>query len=472
MTGQAASDAGLADGTLVGGRFVVRRKLGGGGMGEVFLAENVEVPDKRYAIKVLRPEFSADPRFVSMLRDEATKQARLEHDNVVGMIDFFAWEGRYCLLQDFVAGKTLAQLIAEQPGGLAPAVALPLMRGILSGLDHAHALGILHCDVKPANVIVDSGGRPRLTDFGISRDVGVLAGDSSVVGAGTLEYMSPEQVLTPRDIDHRSDVYSAGVVFFEMLCGRLPFELAPDAGRDALPQLQHDAPDLRSVRADVPAPLARIVATALQRDPNQRFQGCADVEQAIAEHQRRERWKRTWLPGLVVAALVALVVAGGLYKMRSDEREAARAAERRNAEVARANAVRTRATAVDAVRNAATALGLLCREWIDYGIKAQGVAAARDAGLADLVPKFRQRLAEMEANMDQHAREYGAALSQLRSVDAAVLASALTDPELAQPAVRRFLDAIRADDAAQRGATPPAAKTRQALVERCPAPVR
>ena len=303
----------LADGTTIGDHFIIRRKLGGGGMGEVYLAENLELPDKKYAIKVLRSEFSHDPRFVSMLQDEAKKQARLEHDNVVQIYDLLKWAGHYCLIQSFVNGKTLASMIEEEPQGLKPAVALPLMLDILKGLDHAHAIGILHCDVKPANVIVDMDGRARVTDFGISRDIGPIARDSGLVGVGTPEYMSPEQIIKPYEVDHRTDVFSAGVMFFEMLCGRLPFEAPQSQDNASMPQIIMDAPDVRQFRNDIPEALARIVATGLQRDPALRFQGCVDFHRAIVDFRRRERWRRTWLPAIIGSSIIAVIGAVGLY---------------------------------------------------------------------------------------------------------------------------------------------------------------
>jgi len=441
------SDSSLVGGDTIGGHFVIRRKLGGGGMGEVFLAENLNVPDKKYAIKVLRREFSDQPRFVAMLRDEATKQSRLEHDNVVGMYDFLLWKDHYCLIQSYVEGKSLADMIAGSPGGLPLTVALPLMTGILSGLDHAHKIGILHCDVKPANVIVaKEDSRPRVTDFGISRDVGGKSRDSGVVGAGTAEYMSPEQVLSPYEIDHRSDVFSAGVLFFEMLCGRLPFDVDPEQHGAALPQLHQDAPDVRALRPDIPEPIARIVATALQRDPALRFQGCGDFRKAIADYLWWRRFIRILVPSLAVACVIAIVGTFFLLQWREGVNREARIKREQNEREA---AMLAATTANEALVNVKTSLNLLCRELNEYRAREPGLELARQAGDPDRVEKFRVRLSDMKANMDQYATKYGEAMRQLSSTGPDVVAAAITRRSN-EPEFQAMAGSIKADEAGLR----------------------
>ena len=464
----AHSTGSLVDGMTIGDHFIIRGKLGGGGMGEVYLAENLNVVGKKYAIKVLRREFSDNPRFVTMLQDEASKQARLDHDNVVGMYDFFRWAGHYCLLQTFVKGKTLAQMIAEQPAGLDREVALTLMMGILSGLDYAHEAGILHCDMKPANVIVDPEGRPRVTDFGISRDIGATSRSSGLAGAGTAEYMSPEQIRPPYDIDHRSDVFSAGVMLFEMLCGRLPFDTSLSTNGVGLPQLTTDAPDVRRFRADTPEPIARIVATALQRDPAQRFQGCADFKRAIVDYRKRERWRRTWLPAIVVTSVFAAAGAIGLYQWRQHVDEQVKLQEELNHQESIALAARKEKTVGDVLHNAAAALNLLCHESAEYRIKKSGVDAAIKSGLDDMARLFEAKLKGMEEGIAKQAGAYAGAMRQLRKEDAALVAKGIARQSEADTLVQGFTDTIKADDATLRagGEIPPLDQ----MLSRCPPP--
>ena len=413
----AGAASSLTEGVVVGDHFVIRHKLGGGGMGEVFLAENRDVPDKRYAIKVLRSEFSAQARFVRILQDEASKQARLGHDNVVGMYDYFRWGQHYCLVQDFIDGKTLADRLAESPGGLDLQTALRLMGGILSGLDYAHEIGILHCDVKPANVIIGLDQRPRVTDFGISREIGRDNLEAGLGGAGTAEYMSPEQILPPYIIDHRCDVFSAGVLLFEMLTGQLPYRIDHSQPAVNWPQLTADAPDVREFRRDIPEAVARIVTTALQRDPAQRFQGCADFRRALEDFNRRERWRKTWLPAIAIASVVAAASAFGLYQWRQSVAEQARIEHEQVV-------ARTRKVIEDSLVNAGSSLRQLCREAAEYDIRRKGIDNARESGLAELALKFEARLKEMDENMTKQAASYAASLRQLNQVEPPLLVAA------------------------------------------------
>lgn len=459
----------IAPGTVIGERFVVQRLLGSGGMGDVYLAVHQTLPDKRYAIKVLKPEFSSDPRFAAMLHQEALKQSRLEHENIVQTQDFLQWAGRACLIQAFAEGSTLADMVAQQPHGLPLATALPLMLQILAGLDAAHENRVLHCDVKPANVIVDAKGHARVTDFGIARDIGPIARDSGVVGAGTPEYMSPEQIVSPTAVDHRTDVFSAGIVFFEVLCGRLPFESGGGPNDSGLPQTYQDAPDVRRYAERIPEPIARIVATALQRNPDRRFQGCGEFRAAIVEHQRRERLRRILLPTLAASAVVAVVGAVGLYQWRETMRKDELAAierERAAQLIANQRAVESAGKAIDTATNS---LNLLCREWIDRQVKGGALPTVIATGNEDLARSFKEKLAEIDGNVTRFAGDYGKMLAELKQKDAAVVGDAFKRQSAGDTLVPNALELVRADADAMRAdaATPP---TESGLKARCPPP--
>ncbi len=467
-TGENSSES-IAPGTVIGERFVVQRLLGSGGMGDVYLAEHRTLPDRKFAIKVLKPEFSNDPRFAEMLHQEALKQSRLDHENIVQTQDFLQWSGRACLIQAYVEGPTLADMVARHPNGLALDIALALMLQILTGLDAAHEKRVLHCDVKPANVIVDAQGRARVTDFGIARDIGPIARNSGVVGAGTPEYMSPEQIVSPTAVDHRTDVFSAGIVFFEVLCGRLPFAYEASANDSGLPQTYQDAPDVRRFAQSVPEPIARIVATALQRDPDRRFQGCGEFRAAIAAHQRRERRKRILLPALAASVVVAVVGAVGLYQWREAMRKDELAAiEREKAAkgMAHQRAVEAAGKVIDTATNS---LNLLCREWIDRQVKGGALPTVIATGNADLVRGFKDKLAEIDGNVSRFAGDYGKMLSELKQKDAAVVGEALKRQTPGDTLVPNVLELVRADADAMRnsaGQPPP----EDGLKARCPPP--
>jgi hypothetical protein len=401
----------LRAGALVGDHFVIRKQLGRGGIGDVYLAEHASLPDIKCAVKVMRREFCGNQSFVEMLRAEARKQSRLQHDNVVQIHDFFEWQGRYCLVQSFVSGQTLSQIIAQSPQGLELNLALRLICEVLTGLDHAHEQGILHCDIKPSNIIVDENGRARILDFGIARDLGASARDSNVLSAGTPEYMSPEQILLPYEVDHRTDVYSSGVMFFEMLSGRLPFGNAPPQADAQMPQVHLDPPDIRRVRADIPEVLARIVVTAMQRDRDRRFAGCADFCEALIAYQRRQRWRRTWLPAIAAASVVAAAVGLALWQWSSRVQQ------------------KNFLSATALIGNAVRSLDQLCREAEQRERKRAGLSLARqmqDDQDQHLVEDFNRQLVEMNANIEDFARNYLGALKQLRALPATAADKAKT----------------------------------------------
>lgn len=443
-------------GALIGDHFVIRRLLGSGGIGDVYLAEHASLPDIKCAVKVLRREFSDNASFVEMLRAEARKQARLKHDNVVQIHDFLEWNGRYCLIQSFVSGEPLSRVLAKSPRGLELGFALRLICEVLSGLDYAHAQGILHCDIKPSNIIVDESGRPKILDFGIARDLGASAIDSDILTAGTPAYMSPEQILPPYQVDHRTDVYSCGVMFFEMLSGRLPFGDTPPQVDAEMPQVRLDPPDIRGVRADVPAVLARIVVTAMQRDRDRRFAGCADFREAIVAWQRRQRWRRTWLPA--IAAVVVVAAAGGLALWQWGSR------------VQHKNLL----SATASIGNAVKSLDQLCRESDQRERKRAGLSLARqmsDDQDKHLVEDFTRQLAETNANIEDFARNYVEALRQLRALPATATdkAKALALQSSSDEGMRWAIGTVVSDyEASRSGHETPSSS--EVLLERCGTP--
>ena len=443
----------LEPGALIGDHFVIRRQLGSGGMGDVYLAEHASLPDIKCAVKVLRREFSGNESFVEMLRGEARKQSRLKHDNVVQIHDFFEWNGRYCLVQSFVSGQTLSRLVAKSPQGLELGFALQLICEVLSGLDYAHEQGILHCDIKPSNIIVDESGRARILDFGIARDLGASGGDSDVLTAGTPEYMSPEQILPPFEVDHRTDVYSSGVMFFEMLCGHLPFGVARTQVDSEMPQVRLDPPDVRRFRADIPEALARIVVTAMQRDRDRRFAGCCDFREAILAYQRRERWRRTWLPAIAAVVVVAAGVGLALWQWSSRVQQ------------------KNLLSASASIGNAVKSLDQLCRESDERDRKRVGLGLAKemqDEQDKHLVEDFTRQLTEMDANIEDFTRNYDGALKQLRALPAAAVDKAKTlAVQAASDSEMRWATGIVVSDfeASPSGVAP--SLSSEALIQRC-----
>jgi hypothetical protein len=274
-------------GCLIAGRYRVVRLIGEGAMGSVYQAQRLRPPGKACALKVLKRELTYDPKFGRRFADEARSLAKLSHPNIVRMIEFFREGEDYFIALDYIDGMSLADMI-DRGGAMPEGRALPVFKAILSALDHGHQAGIIHRDVKPANVLLDKSGRPFLCDFGIAKQVAERGVTVTGMTLGTPEYMSPEQIQTPQALDHRSDVYSAGAVLFEMLTGRPPFTSdATDADMAIRRhQVGSEPPDPRSLDPNIGADLARIVLKALRKDRSRRYQGCADFLAAIEGHER------------------------------------------------------------------------------------------------------------------------------------------------------------------------------------------
>jgi serine/threonine protein kinase/beta-lactam-binding protein with PASTA domain len=260
-------------GTLFDGRYKVIRKLGAGGMANVYLAEDQEL-GRRVAIKILNDRHANDEQFVERFRREAKNAAALSHPNVVAIYDRGDAEGTYYIAMEFLDGRSLKELIVSR--GPAPVnVAVEYARQILSALRFAHRHGIVHRDIKPHNVLVDSEGRVKVTDFGIAR-----AGASQMTEAGsivgTAQYLSPEQARGS-GVDQRSDLYSLGIVLYELLTGTVPFN--GDTPVEIAMKHLSQTPELPSVlRPDLPREVDLVVTRALAKDPDDRYQSAEEMD--------------------------------------------------------------------------------------------------------------------------------------------------------------------------------------------------
>ena len=251
---------------LLDGRYAIEARVARGGMASVYLATDVRL-ERRVAVKVMHAALAEDPEFVARFNREARAAARLSHPDVVAVYDQGSDDGHVFLVMEYVPGATLRDVLRDR-GRLSPGEAVAVMDHVLAALGAAHAAGLVHRDVKPENVLVTADGRVKVADFGLARAVaGATVTDTGML-LGTAAYLAPEQV---RDgtADARSDVYSAGVMFFELLTGVPPFS-GDTPISVAYRHLNEDVP-LPSARASgIPAALDGLVASATARDPQQR----------------------------------------------------------------------------------------------------------------------------------------------------------------------------------------------------------
>ncbi|HYU35068.1 MAG TPA: protein kinase [Thermoanaerobaculia bacterium] len=265
--------------------YVLGEKIGEGGMGEVWSATH-EILHRQVAIKAMAPDLARAPEFEARFLDEARAQANLQHARILGVTDFFREEGVYYLIMPLLKGHPLDDRLAEARGPLPLTEAVHIASDLLDALDYAHRQGIIHRDVKPSNVLLDQGGHAYLMDFGIALLIGSDRRTRTGASLGTPYYMSPEQIRAPKRIDHRTDVYSAACVIYEMLAGRPPFVAneEDEGNTDYVVQEAHihrQPEPIRRWNPAVPPAVDATVLRGLAKQPDQRYSGCGELRRAL-----------------------------------------------------------------------------------------------------------------------------------------------------------------------------------------------
>ena len=260
-------------GTVLSGRYRLEAKLGSGGMSTVYLARD-ETLDRPVAVKVMHREMSEQPDQLERFRQEARAVAKLSNPNVVSVIDAGEDEGHPYIVFEYVKGETLKQRIARV-GALDTQEALAYAIEIARGLSVAHARQMVHRDIKPQNVLIDEEGRAKLTDFGISRQLEQDGMTATGRVLGTTDYVAPEQAMG-RGVDPRSDIYSLGVVLYEMLVGQVPFHADSQVGV-AMKHVNEDLPDVQRRRPEVSAAAALVVERSTAKNADERYQSIGEM---------------------------------------------------------------------------------------------------------------------------------------------------------------------------------------------------
>ena len=260
-------------GTVLSGRYKLEAKLGSGGMSTVYLARDTTL-DRQVAVKVMHREMSEQADQLERFRQEARAVAKLSHPNVVAVIDAGEDGGHPYIVFEYVEGETLKQRI-NRVGALDAQEALAYAIEVARGLTVAHARNMVHRDIKPQNVLIDSEGRAKLTDFGISRQLEQDGMTATGRVLGTTDYVAPEQAMG-HPVDQRSDIYSLGVVLYEMLVGQVPFHADSQVGV-AMKHVNEELPDVQQRRPELSAAAAMVVERATAKDPDQRYQQVGEL---------------------------------------------------------------------------------------------------------------------------------------------------------------------------------------------------
>jgi serine/threonine protein kinase len=261
--------------------YEIKSIIGEGGMGSVYLAEHTQM-QRVVAIKVLLPQFMSKPEIRERFKNEASTLANLQHPNIVGLYDYLEDETGMYLIMEYVEGEPLDDYIKNVTGPMPEGRVVPIIKEILSAVGYAHNLNIVHRDIKPANIIVAKNGSVKILDFGIARIIGEDNKSLTKTGTqmGTIFYMSPEQV-EGKSADFRSDIYSLGVTFYQMLTGLNPYEGLTTEYEVYTKIVQETLPPPQEVYPGVPEYFSSILNKALAKTPNDRFQTCEEFLKAV-----------------------------------------------------------------------------------------------------------------------------------------------------------------------------------------------
>jgi len=307
----------------------IEREIGEGGMSRVYKGIDSKT-GQQVAIKELLPHLSHHKEVRQRFRREAQVMAILNHPHIVRLLRYEEVGDNLYLVQEYVDGMNLAQYIGEHRGAIPETDAIRLFRQLLEALSYAHKAGVVHRDIKPSNILLTLTGDVKILDFGIARIVGDESGGfrtKTGTRIGTVAYMSPEQVNAKADIDHRSDIYSAGVLFHHMLTGRAPYDMGTDSEFEVQMKIvKEPLPRMREVNPGVSEKMQRIVDKATAKNRDVRYQSCGEFLQALKKHVELDQipdkslhpkssdtesnpvpkpiWKKVVAPVIVIASLL------------------------------------------------------------------------------------------------------------------------------------------------------------------------
>ena len=316
----------LTTGSTFAGRYQIIEELGKGGMGKVYKANDTDIKEK-VALKLIKPEISVDKRTIERFQNELRFARKISHRNICRMYDLNKEEGSYYITMEYVSGEDLKSFI-RRSGQLAVSTTIRIAKQICDGLSEAHRSGVIHRDLKPSNIMIDNDGNVRIMDFGIARSVVGKGITAAGIIIGTPEYMPPEQAEA-KEVDQRSDIYSLGVILYEMVTGRVPFK-GDTALSVAMKHKGEEPKDPREFNTQLSEDISRVILKCLEKDKDRRYQNAGEVrtelenlekaipttERAIPEKKaipskaRTVRFglKKAYIPVVVIAVLVIAAI--------------------------------------------------------------------------------------------------------------------------------------------------------------------
>jgi serine/threonine protein kinase len=316
----------LTRGTQFAERYMIIEELGKGGMGRVYRVEDTKTKED-IALKLIKPEIAADKRTLERFRNELTTARKIRHKNICGMYDLGEDKGTHFITMEYVPGEDLKSFIRRSEQ-LAIGTTIKIAKQVCEGLNEAHRLGVVHRDLKPSNIMIDKEGNARIMDFGIAQSLKSKGITGSGIIIGTPEYMSPEQAEA-KEIDERSDIYSLGIILYELVTGRLPFE--GDTPLSIAMQHKSEIPkNPKEINTQIPEDLSRLILRCLDKDKENRYQNAGDlrseltsIEKGIPTTERIDprrkpisskevtvtfRLKKLFIPAFIFVALIIGVV--------------------------------------------------------------------------------------------------------------------------------------------------------------------
>jgi serine/threonine-protein kinase len=301
----------LVTGTSFAGRYQIIEELGSGGMGKVYKALDTKIGEK-IALKIIKPEISLDKRTIERFNNELKLARKIRHKNVCQMFDLGEEKGTHFISMEYVRGEDLKQLI-RKVGRLSPGQAILIAKQVCDGLEEAHRSGVIHRDLKPQNIMMDEDGNVRIMDFGIARSMKGKGITGAGVMIGTAEYMSPEQV-EGKEADQRSDIYSLGIILYEMVAGRVPFE----ADTPFVVGIKHKGEiprDPRELNSQVPEELSCLILKCLEKDKEKRYQNAAEIGSELSRIEKGVPAAERILPKGKTSTSKEITVTFGLKKV-------------------------------------------------------------------------------------------------------------------------------------------------------------